>query len=533
MRRGELILGFFFTSFLLFGFSFSRGNSWNLLFGSIGSLLVFFISLGAGTCILGVAVHALVSRMAAFGDSFVSAIPSAAELKKYRGISLLIILLGYLPGVIIYFPGCVPYDGMTQLLEHFGKLPHYGHHPVFITRLYGILVQAGASLHSYNLGVFFVIALQVILCAIAFSSAAVLILELGFSKKTFYAVSLFYALFPVFGAAVCSVMKDVFYMAAATLFIATLIRILLTLRSGDGNNISSFVKLFICMFFMCISRNEAIYCLVPVLIGLFACSRDSLSKKRVAACGIGVIVLLFAYNFLVFTVLAVPKGEIAEMLSIPFQQTARYVRDAGESVTKKERSAIDAVLPYDQLAECYDEELSDPVKGKMRSGCGGRDYVNYALTWAKMGLKRPDIYLQATINNVYGYFYPFYKTTGIWHSAINQSQTDEGEGFDISFVMPEGVRNAFSKMQKLWQKIPVLRLILNTGVYTWSVIICMYLAIMRKDLPSAVPLILLLMMILVCVAGPLNGHARYFYAIYAASPLTACYALSGSRAESI
>ena len=39
------------------------------------------------------------------------------------------------------------------------------------------------------------------------------------------------------------------------------------------------------------------------------------------------------------------------MLSIPFQQTARYVKEHGKEVTKEEKMTINKVLNYDTIGK--------------------------------------------------------------------------------------------------------------------------------------------------------------------------------------
>ena len=54
--------------------------------------------------------------------------------------------------------------------------------------------------------------------------------------------------------------------------------------------------------------------------------------------------------------------------SIPMQQTARYLKEYPDDVTKEEAKAIDGVMKYDEIADLYNPELSDPVKATYRGG---------------------------------------------------------------------------------------------------------------------------------------------------------------------
>ena len=63
----------------------------------------------------------------------------------------------------------------------------------------------------------------------------------------------------------------------------------------------------------------------------------------------------------------IEKGSIREALSLPIQQTARYVLERGDEVTAEEKAAIAAVLDYDNMARDYYPMESDPVKDAERA----------------------------------------------------------------------------------------------------------------------------------------------------------------------
>ena len=93
------------------------------------------------------------------------------------------------------------------------------------------------------------------------------------------------------------------------------------------------------------------------------------------------------------------------MLSVPFQQTARYVRDYADEVTEEERDAIDRVLDSDTIGEVDDPNISDPVKKTFNEDADSEDLKAYFKVWFQMFLKHPVCYIEATLNNYYGYFY--------------------------------------------------------------------------------------------------------------------------------
>lgn len=74
------------------------------------------------------------------------------------------------------------------------------------------------------------------------------------------------------------------------------------------------------------------------------------------------LILAFSINHIIFPYLKITPGSTKEMLSVPFQQTARYIKEYSDEVTEKEKEVIDRVLNYDTLSERYDTDRSDKVK---------------------------------------------------------------------------------------------------------------------------------------------------------------------------
>lgn len=445
--------------------------------------------------------------------------------KHSRLLSAVIMSLCWIPIIIANLPGSVPFDGMTQLLEHFGRIPHYGHHPVFITRLYGFIVQLGAAIHSENFGVFLVVVFQVIFCAIVFSGVCKYILDIGCPKWTYWVLTFFYGLLPVFGSYVSSVLKDTFYMASVTWFSLELAKMVVRFRT-DKEYVTtkrSLVNIGISALMMCLSRKEAkilvaltIVYVIFVLIRLLG--RNNKNVKPLLIVLVVALIINGAFNFFVHNIMGVPKGEIAEALSIPFQQTARYVTLYPDDVTDEEKAAIDLVLPYDKIAESYDPELSDPIKGKMKSGVSKKEYLTYAKTWASMGLKKPWVYVAATWNNIYGYFDPFYKGRSVIQYDIDHSQTARWntEELDIYFVFEDSDYRVFViDVLNKSRDIPVLSMLYNPGFYFWVIIALIIYCIVKKRLLESVLLAVPVLTYLVCFASPANGYGRYILAVYA------------------
>ena len=98
--------------------------------------------------------------------------------------------------------------------------------------------------------------------------------------------------------------------------------------------------------------------------------------------------------------LKITDGSIRETLSIPFQQTARYVKYYDKDLSKNDIKVIDKVLEYETLAKRYNPTISDPVKNEFNKYTTKKELLAYLKVWFKCFFKHPLVYIEATLNNI-------------------------------------------------------------------------------------------------------------------------------------
>jgi hypothetical protein len=196
-------------------------------------------------------------------------------------------------------------------------------------------------------------------------------------------------------------------------------------------------------------------------------------------------------------------------------QTARYVTYYADEVTEEEQQAIDAVLEYDKLAEKYNEKLSDDVKWLYRDD--SESLKNYFIVWAKMGLKHPMVYIQATFNNIYGYICP-----GIMEEqmGIFMQYDPVGDEAVQLFSLDEAAAESRSeRLDKLTDFIlamessPVFFLVCSVAVNAWAMLYMILAAAAKKKPELLILLLPSLMTLAVCIAGPTFFHNGLRYAL--------------------
>lgn len=88
------------------------------------------------------------------------------------------------------------------------------------------------------------------------------------------------------------------------------------------------------MIGICFWRNNGIYVVIISFIVLLISKTMKSYKKSVAFMLALIMLLYYGMNAWVYPMLNVQKGSTREMLSLPFQQTARYLRDNPQDVTE-------------------------------------------------------------------------------------------------------------------------------------------------------------------------------------------------------
>lgn len=452
-------------------------------------------------------------------------------LRRVFLLACLLMALAWLPYLAVYFPGSLPWDGVRSMNQFTTDAPLENHHPVLMNMLYAGLMTLGRTMVSDNFGLLLIVLFQYASCVLCFSFAVRQLVALSAPRWLVVASLAFFALHPIWGVYAQAAFKDTLFNGVFCLFVATLIP-LLTPRASRGQVIA----LAVSSLLMCFTRNNGIYVVAASLVAatvLHICrvrvkrgSPSALRAAKQAGAILAVSLVSYALAFgMLWPAMGVHTREDKEMLSIPFQQTARCVVEHPGDVSAEERAAIDAVLPYDDLPALYLPDLSDPVKEAVK-GDGGEiapDQKNaYFRAWAAMGLRHPLTYLEATIANTYAYWYP-----GI---IIGEDIARpvfplyiQGEPinatFDVHYVGPEGVRNAVGGALRAMLDVPVLNAMYSPAPFVLAFAALVAYAARRgnvRALVLAVPLAVLLATVL---AGPLNGHLRYVLPLAAALPL--------------
>ena len=533
-KRTELVLSIVFGIAEVLGLSICKLGSWAFVFKNPYQLCVGVFCMAGYAVLFYHAVwglYALLGRSRTGGEDFPQTRFAAWFAKAPGRASSLLIGAAWLPWVAVFWPGSVDWDSWGQISQVLGVQEMTAHHTVLSTWLHGWLFRLGRALGSDNLGVFLYIVLQFLVCAWVFGQVTAFAARLGCSRGVQYAVTAFFALDPIWGAFIQTQVKDTLYTGLFVLFVLKTADLLLFPQEWQGSR-PSLTAYAVLGVLCCLLRKNGIYAVVPMLLASAFTVSEKRLRRPVLAVLLAVCIGSFGFDTFTEKVLDIPAGSVGEALSVPMQQTARYIRDYGNEVTDDERTAIEKVLDCDAIAQSYMPELSDGVKQYYKNP-GKGDLTRYMLVWAKMLLKHPVCYFEATHANSHGY-YTITKCRAINdYYTFNNDICMEMSEMNVHYLDKSGyLRYAFVQALSAFEKLPLVGLTTSIGFMAWlTAVLGLWLA--RCKAKPVLPVFIGLGIFwLTCIASPVNDCMRYFLPVAGCLPLVFCLAAVFSREKS-
>lgn len=475
-----------------------------------------------------------------------------------------LLALAWLPCLIGYAPGLFMWDTGTQILQWFGHPNNASsylnlidpgttiltqHHPPLTTALIGSCVQLGMALWgSENAGAFLFTCLQftAVICSYAHAHAA--LARIGCPRAARMAAFAFVLVVPVFSNYAVLITKDVLFAAALLLFVTQLVLLVRAQRTeGAAFGGRDIALLAASALGITLTRNGALAIaaagIVPAALVCLRGSRRSEARTggrrglRIALGTLGAAVAVnVALTGIVYPALGITPGSRREVLSIPFQQTARYVQEHEGELSQEERDAIGAVLDIDAIGEAYNPNKSDAVKNTFNEDATAEDLAAYFRVWASEFARDPVCYLEATAANYYAYFYAGHASSWSYTSDFSREVMDwEMLTPYFSFSAPDHpVVRALDGLCTLWrtafQKLPLTTLTMQAALYCWGLIALTAYAAHTRQGRMGVVLAPMWAVLLITLIGPCNAatYFRYAYPLAVLAPFAFAYAVSGA-----
>ena len=550
----KVLLSLLFSFFMVFGYSYYKINSWDMIFKNTFQLFkasIIFI----GYYILFRAIINYIFDILILKVQETEIKESSNKIYNFIFVKhsfiipLIIILVCWLPYLIIYYPGNLFEDPGNQLKQFFGvDLPEWAagnsvnlidenvkitnHHPVLHTVILGLCAKLGMILGNTNVGIFIYTLLQFCLMACTFSYVINYMKMLNIPNWIRTVSLMIFALLPVILIMAIRISKDEIFLCLVILYV---IKIYDFIKNTNKKKLKlkNWIWIIILSLLICLFRNNGIFIIILSLP--FIAIIDKLNRKLFISSTIIVIIIYEVIMSILLPILKIPQTGIRESLSVPFQQTARYVKEHGDEVTEEEKEVIDNILDYDTLADRYDPLLSDPVKRDYNKDATGEELIEYLKVWFAQFLKHPTTYIQATMNNVYGYFYPESNIKHYFSYAVDSYEgVNQIENFNYNYLQEfRSERYACQVISRIIQKLPGISWIMNIALNVWIIMTIFVYLCYKKKYRYIIYLMPFISVILMCILSPVNAAYRYAITFIFAMPITVAIFIDITKREKI
>lgn len=510
------ILSLLLSASMIIGNSYEKIGSWDLVFGSTILKLIAFISLIGYYFFFKICINILIEKIPLFLN-YKDKNNKIINLLNQRPFlfSLIVILSSWLIYIIAFYPGVLSPDPSNQIKQFFQQETQYSenvilidhnqkitnHHSVIHTLLLGSCIKIGHILGNDNFGIFIYTLIQVIIFATILAYTIYYLRKIKIPSKYCFVLLLIYSFVPMFPFYSIALVKDVYFTSFIILYVLFLFDTIYI-----NKNKFNFKKIFltiILLLLISLFRNNGIYVILLSFPLLIIFIKD---RRKVLMMILSIFLILFiCYSKIILPYFKITPGSVREALSVPFQQTARYSKEHDKEVTVKEKKSIDKVLGYKDLAQRYNPELADPVKNKYNKYTTKKELNSYFKTWYTQLIKHPGTYIEATLNNTYGYFYP---NANHWYIYCNYDKRVI-DILDYHYNNLSILRSILSVYGVSFPYIPIIGLLSNIAFNSWILLLLVCLCIIKHQKRCIIVLTPLLVSLLICFVSPANTYFRY------------------------
>lgn len=429
----------------------------------------------------------------------------------------------WLPYYICFFPGCLSHDSINELSIILGSAPLSNHHPIIHQWTIAPFVLLGQALGSLEWGVGLYSLFQMAAMSAIFAGVVRRLMEEGAARGVLAMAFLCYALVSVHAFYSITMWKDVLFGGLTVLAVMMLTRVAQCCEEPCEKGSMTrgrWLGLSVVLFLFCIYRNNGYYAFLLGFPVFLLCNRRL--WKPLLVVGAAVLLMVNAYQWLIFDGLGAQKSAPGEALALPLQQIAKTVRDHNLELTREETEALEELFPsVEELRWAYDPTASDPVKAILRNDVLLSNPMRYLKLWTQLGLEHPLVYLDVLLYHTHGYWYP-----DVPYWSVDR------EIYPNSFgLVRRGTAGTefLGGMYDRLQNTPLLGALCRPAPYVWIVLIAFAVLVSKRRTRLASPWVLLAGIWLTSMASPVFAEFRYMYGVVASMPFCVGIALTTDK----
>ena len=425
---------------------------------------------------------------------------------------------------IIQYPGSFMYDTQRQVFQ-IARNDYELFHPLAHTLLIRFCLSFRDIFGSVEKCAALYSVITLTIAAACFSQVCASIARMH-GRRAARISTVFFGLYPAHAAFAANCTKDGLFSAFFALFVALCFEETLRGKLSGGHR----ALRLLAGALACLLRNNMIYALVAWAALLAIRGRKyvkliAVSALAVVLCAVGNGVMQRATN--------ARDGSRIEMLSVPIQQLARARLERPDCFTEEEKALMDLVFvdalyhTPEPLYMHYEPTLADPVKNYLDEQLVLERFDDLSRMWGSVGAKCPGVYLDAFLNLALPSLYPY----GEYKVAQPYIETGLQPGVVTApFGLPPMTQPARFESLRNWMQenifetgaddIPVVRLLFNTGVIYWLLLMMVLYELYSGRYDRFVLSLLPVMLWGTLLLGPVM-QGRYLYPFICVLPLFA------------
>lgn len=426
-----------------------------------------------------------------------------------------ILIVGWIPAYLAFFPGIFGYDAPNQM-EQILSGQYTAHHPLLHTLILRAFLNCGKAVFgTYNGGVaLFCICQGLVLSgSIAYSFLIMREMKIPFP---ILGISLVWCIWsPVLQVLAFNTTKDILFGA---LFLHFVLSCYQWLVRGEKRTKLQMLWLIVSGILMCLLRNQGIYIIVVLLaISVLVCWKDR--NFLISLC----VIMIGSQSFFWVTnhVFGVQKGDVREMLSVPMQQTALvcklYMEGETVQLSPEEFEKFCLLVDKEHIPDLHLSTV-DPIKMYFNTAVLKQDIPGYISLYLTVGLHNMGHYLTAFRCLAY----PYWDMSEMVARDISIMNTfpelSESWGIYQDSLLP-GYQEYLSGyiLYGMDEKIPVLSWFLQPGLCIWIMTALIGMAIAGKNKAAFLAALTGMLFMGTLLLGPI-ALLRYIYPLMILAP---------------
>lgn len=438
-----------------------------------------------------------------------------------------IVFLGWVPYMVIYWPGFVFGDSLSSLSQAMGWTALSNHHPVAYTIYLKCWLKFASVLGlDSTVGVGLSSIFQSVLMSLGFGLLARwVVVRGGIRPVVGIAIALVFSMTPYIATYGIALWKDPLFSSAVVIFSICLADYVWS-KGEIAQNRSWIALLLASSLVMVFFRNNGVYILLGVLallvIFLIAKSRLRYAKGscRVVGCMAAVLLAFGIVTGPFCSFGGVVPSEASESVGIPLNQMARVVALDGD-MSESDREYMNSIYPLEEYKSTYTPCCTDNLKW---AAGFNNSVLNEGLWghWASMLVRNPNAYFQAWELQTYGFWAVNPGNSDrLWSWNINGGVPRNANAAYVDQLVPYGIESNPAALDESWNEmLPMDSWSVPISWLFWTVLylsICLLAAGKGRWVFALIPSIILVATL--AIASPIYYWPRYGAALQFLIPM--------------